>query len=76
LGWTIWDQNRSGHSGATPGYYAVMMMEATEHGPIGIVVLQNIGCSLFCDQDWFTAGHLPVRERLLDEARRLIAEQT
>ena len=75
MAWTIWDQDRSGHSGATPGYYGVMMMQQTDRGRIGIVILQNVGCSLSCDQQWFAAGHTAIRDLLLDEAQRLIAER-
>ncbi len=75
MAWTTWDQDRSGHSGATPGNYGVMMMQETDHGRIGIVILQNVGCSLSCDQQWFSAGHAALRSRLLAEAQ-LIAEST
>jgi CubicO group peptidase (beta-lactamase class C family) len=76
MAWTTWDEGRSGHSGATPGHYGVMMMQETDHGRIGVVILQNVGCSLFCDQGWFTAGHVAMRNLLLDEARRLAAGRT
>ena len=76
MAWTIWDEDRSGHSGATPGYFGVMMMQETDHGRVGIVILQNVGCSLSCEQQWFVEGHTEIRRLLLDEAQRLIAENT
>ena len=67
-GWTLYEPNTWGHSGGTPGFFSEMVMRETVVGPVGVVLMTNVGCSLGCDQHVFDSHFAPIREMLLDEA--------
>jgi CubicO group peptidase (beta-lactamase class C family) len=71
LGWWLWTNRRSGHGGSTPGYSVKMVMQETELGSLGVVVMMNRGCSLSCDEDWYNSHVVVLRELLLDHAAEL-----
>ncbi len=72
-GWWLWTEGRSGHGGAVPGFLAKMVMQETDAGVVGIVVMINVGCSLHCDETWQGLYWVPLRELLLAEARDMLA---
>lgn len=72
-GWWLWTEGRSGHGGAVPGFLAKMVMQETDLGVVGVVVMINVGCSLNCDVTWQDLHWVPLRELLLAEARDMLA---
>ncbi len=72
-GWWLWTEDRSGHGGAVPGFLAKMVMQETDDGVVGVVVMINVGCSLNCDETWQGLYWVPLRELLLAEARAMLA---
>lgn len=75
LGWWLWTEGREGHNGNVPGFSAAMVMQETAAGTNGIILMINVGCSFRCDQDWFHAYFVTIRELLLEEARLATASQ-
>ncbi len=73
LGWWLWTDGRSGHGGSTPGYSVKMVMQETDAGRVGVVVMLNRGCSLSCDEGWSNSHVVALRELLLDHAADLQA---
>lgn len=71
-GWWLWTEGRSGHGGAVPGFLSRMVMQETDGGVVGIVVMINVGCSLNCDATWRDQHWVPLRELLLAEARDML----
>ena len=72
LGWTLWGDGLQGHSGATPGYFAQMLMQETETGTYGVILMMTYGCSITeCDFEWFDAYFAAIREILLEHAELL-----
>jgi CubicO group peptidase (beta-lactamase class C family) len=74
LGWWLWSENRSGHGGNVPGFSAMMIMQETDLGVVGVVTMMNVGCSLECERAWYNDHFVAVRELLLEEARSLLQE--
>ena len=75
-GWELWASDLSGHSGGEPGFFSQMVMQETEAGNVGVVMLMNVGCSLACDMDVFDLHFVPIREMLLDEAAAMLEAST
>ena len=71
-GWWLWTEDRSGHGGGVPGFLAKMVMQETDDGAVGVVVMINLGCSLNCDVTWKDLHWVPLRELLLAEARDIL----
>jgi CubicO group peptidase (beta-lactamase class C family) len=76
FGWTLWGNGLQGHGGATPGYFAQMLMQESESGPYGVILMMTYGCSITeCDFEWFDTYFVAVREKLLDHAEELSREE-
>ena len=72
MGWWLWGDGQSGHGGGIPGFLGEMVMQETDAGTVGRVLMINIGCSLRCDRDIIEAHFVPIRDRLLDEAAKTL----
>jgi CubicO group peptidase (beta-lactamase class C family) len=76
FGWTLWGDGLQGHGGATPGYFAQMLLQESESGPYGAILMMTYGCSrTACDFEWFDQYFIPIRELMLQEAAK-ISDQT
>jgi hypothetical protein len=71
-GWTQWGDGWQGHSGATPGYFAQMLMRETDSGSYGVILMMTYGCSITeCDFEWFDKYFETIRDLLLEEAEKV-----
>lgn len=76
LGLVLFKNRLRGHSGAVPGYLALMLFKVTEQGSSGTIVMRNRGSSLVEDTDLLDGFYRRVAELLLEEAERMFTTTT
>jgi hypothetical protein len=73
FGWALWGDELGGHGGGTPGYFAQMLLQESENGPYGVILMTTYGCSrIECDFEWFDRYFVATRTLLLDEAAQVV----
>jgi CubicO group peptidase (beta-lactamase class C family) len=75
FGWSLWGEGLQGHGGATPGYFAQMLLQESDSGSYGVIMMMTYGCSITeCDSEWFDQYFIPIRELLLQEAAQVLEQ--